>query len=148
MATASVGAGWQNVGNNDEGTTHVSDAITVYGTTWCGDCLRAKRLLDAQGVRYTWIDVDKHPEAEEAVLRLNRGMRSVPTILFPDGSVLVEPSNRELLARLMELKGQEEEASPMSNVVPAGPPDPLGPARGRGPAGDETNPPGSTPSSQ
>ncbi len=79
-------------------------AVTVYGTTWCGDCRRAKRILDERMVQYKWIDIDAEPAAQATVLRLNRGMRSVPTIIFPDGSVLVEPSARELLARIEGLK--------------------------------------------
>ena len=81
-----------------------SRPITVYGTTWCGDCHRAKRVLDERGVSYTWIDVDADRAAQAVVLRLNGGLRSVPTIVFPDGTVLVEPSNRELWARLEELR--------------------------------------------
>lgn len=79
-------------------------SITVYGTKWCPDCHRAKRVLDERGVSYTWIDVDADRAAQAVVLRLNGGLRSVPTIVFPDGTVLVEPSNRELLARLEELR--------------------------------------------
>lgn len=74
--------------------------ILLYGTAWCGDCHMAKRILDEQGVGYEFIDIDREPGAADEVLRRNRGLRSVPTIIFPDGSVLVEPSRRELLAAL------------------------------------------------
>jgi mycoredoxin len=74
--------------------------ILVYSTPWCSDCRLAKRVLAEQGIEYDEIDIDSVPGAAEEVLRLNHGMRSVPTIIFPDGSVLVEPSRRELLARL------------------------------------------------
>ena len=74
--------------------------IIVYSTSWCGDCRRAKRVLDHHGAHYRWIDIDKSPGAAEQVVRINRGYRSVPTILFPDGSVMVEPSDRELAAKL------------------------------------------------
>jgi mycoredoxin len=77
-----------------------TDRITVYATTWCGDCHRARRVLDRHSARYRWIDVDQDEEAAGEVLRINRGLRSVPTILFPDGSVLVEPSDAELEAKL------------------------------------------------
>ena len=77
-----------------------TDHITVYATTWCGDCHRAKRVLDRHAAKYRWIDVDQDEEAAGEVLRINRGLRSVPTILFPDGSVLVEPSDAELEAKL------------------------------------------------
>lgn len=70
--------------------------ITVYGADWCGDCRRAKRFLDAQHIPYTWIDTDKDPQAEQFVRKVNRGSRIIPTIIFEDGSILVEPSDEEL----------------------------------------------------
>ncbi|MBI4318605.1 MAG: hypothetical protein HY675_08950 [Chloroflexi bacterium] len=78
----------------------VSESITVYATDWCGDCRRAKQVLDEHGASYDWIDIEADLEAQALVVRLNGGMKSVPTIVFPDGSILTEPSNRELLARL------------------------------------------------
>jgi mycoredoxin len=77
-----------------------SGRILVYGTQWCGDCRLAKRVFDEQGVAYDFIDIDSEPGAVDEVLKRNRGMRSVPTIIFPDGKVLVEPSRRELLAAI------------------------------------------------
>ncbi|HLL39088.1 MAG TPA: glutaredoxin domain-containing protein [Rubrobacteraceae bacterium] len=76
------------------------DAIVVYGTAWCGDCRRAKKLLERRGVEYAWVDVEEQKGASEEMLRLNGGDRRVPTVLFPDGTVLVEPSNAELGAKL------------------------------------------------
>ena len=76
------------------------EPITVYATPWCGDCHRARRVLERLGARYRWIDVEQDAEAEAAAVRLNGGQRKVPTILFPDGSVLVEPSDDELEAKL------------------------------------------------
>jgi len=70
--------------------------IKVYGTKWCGDCRRALRVLDAQKALYTFIDIDQDPEGRQFVIETNNGNRSVPTIIFPDGSILVEPSSREL----------------------------------------------------
>ena len=76
------------------------DAIVVYGTAWCGDCRRAKKLLERSGIDYAWVDVEEQKGASEEMLRLNGGDRRVPTLLFPDGSMLVEPSNAELGAKL------------------------------------------------
>jgi mycoredoxin len=76
------------------------ERLLVYSTRWCSDCRVAKRVLDEHGVDYDEVDIDDHPEAVAEVLRLNHGMRSVPTIIFPDGSVLVEPSRRELAQKL------------------------------------------------
>ncbi len=74
--------------------------ITVYGTTWCGDCKRSRRFLDAQRIPYRWIDVDRDPAARAYVERVNQGRRRVPTIVFGDGSLLVEPSDSELAGKL------------------------------------------------
>ncbi|MFN2466317.1 MAG: glutaredoxin family protein [Candidatus Dormibacteria bacterium] len=72
----------------------------VYSTRWCSDCRLAKRVFAEHGVEYDEIDIDEHPDAVAEVLRINHGMRSVPTIIFPDGTVLVEPSRRELAEKL------------------------------------------------
>lgn len=74
--------------------------IIVYGTNWCGDCIRAKHFLDANKISYVWIDIDKDQEAEKLVIEVNNGYRSVPTILFSDGSILIEPSNLQLAIKL------------------------------------------------
>jgi mycoredoxin len=77
------------------------DPITVYGTTWCKDCHLAKAVLRLNGADYRWVDIDRDPPAVEVVLRLNQGRKTVPTIVFPDGRVLIEPSRRELEAALV-----------------------------------------------
>ena len=72
----------------------------MYTTTWCGDCRRAKRVFAAMNVPYAEIDIEADMKAAELVTRLNGGARSVPTILFPDDTKLVEPSNATLEAKL------------------------------------------------
>ena len=74
--------------------------LTVYGTNWCGDCRRTQRFLQDYQVEYQFINIDKDKKGEQFVLSVNRGMRSVPTIVFPDGSILVEPSNSQLADKL------------------------------------------------
>jgi mycoredoxin len=74
--------------------------ITVYGADWRPDCRRAKSLLDERKVQYSWVDIDKDRVGEKFVITTNRGNRSIPTIAFGDGSILVEPSNPELIAKL------------------------------------------------
>jgi mycoredoxin len=76
------------------------DTIIVYGTTWCPDCVRAKWVLDRHEVTYHWVDIAQDPAAAVYVEEVNKGLRRVPTIVFPDGSVLVEPSNAELSLKL------------------------------------------------
>ena len=70
--------------------------IKVYATTWCGDCRMARHVLDSRSIAYEYIDIDLAPEAAELVQRINGGFRTVPTFLFPDGRVLVEPTRIEL----------------------------------------------------
>ena len=78
----------------------MSDRIRMYGAMWCPDCRRAKDLFDRQGVAYDWIDVDQDSDGMRYVEQVNDGKRIIPTIIFPDGSILVEPSNAEMAAKL------------------------------------------------
>ena len=80
-------------------TPQTAEKIKMYATTWCGDCRLAKRWFDSHGIAYDYINIEEDDDAAEVVLKVNNGMRSVPTIVFPDGSVLVEPSPRELAAK-------------------------------------------------
>ena len=74
--------------------------ILLYGTTWCGDTRRARRFLDQNNIQYKWIDIDQDVEARKFVEEVNHGFRSVPTIIFPDGSMLVEPPTAKLAEKL------------------------------------------------
>jgi mycoredoxin len=74
--------------------------VTFYGTTWCYSSRRARAVFDQNNIPYQWIDIDYDEEGRSYVEKVNRGFRSVPTIVFPDGSVLVEPSSDELLKKL------------------------------------------------
>ncbi len=74
--------------------------ITVYGANWCGDCRRAKKFMDDNGVGYDWVDIENDPAAVDLVLKLNGGKRVIPTIVFEDGSILIEPTNSELAGKL------------------------------------------------
>lgn len=73
--------------------------ITVYATTWCGDCRFARRWLDSHGIAYDYINIEENEQAARYVTQINNGARSVPTIIFPDGSVLVEPDARQLFTK-------------------------------------------------
>ncbi len=74
--------------------------ITMYGTLWCGDCKRAKKFLGEQRIQYDYVDVEHDADGLAFIERVNSGKQIVPTIVFPDGSILVEPSNAELAVKL------------------------------------------------
>ena len=76
-------------------------SIIVYATEWCSDCRRAKRFLDQHNIPYQWVNIDHDKEAEQLVRKTNRGMRSVPTIICSDGTVLVEPSDQQLAQQFL-----------------------------------------------
>lgn len=78
--------------------------IFVYGTAWCGDCMRAKRILQQFRVPFAWIDIEEDEQAAEFVETTSHGMQSVPVIVFGDGSLLVEPSNGQLVGKLRALQ--------------------------------------------
>ena len=79
--------------------------ITIFGTWWCSDCSRVRRFFDRHHILYEWIDIDQDGRGEEFVLSTNHGMRSVPTILFVDGSILVEPTEAELQCKFGTFSG-------------------------------------------
>lgn len=74
--------------------------IMVYSTVWCPDCKRAKQFFGEQRVAYANIDIEQDKKAMSFVEKINNGMRIIPTIIFPDGEILVEPSNAQLAAKL------------------------------------------------
>lgn len=75
----------------------------MYSADWCGDCRRSKRLLDSLNVKYQLIDVEADRTAAEKVIEINGGNRSIPVIMFSDGSHLTEPSDIALKQKLLDL---------------------------------------------
>jgi len=76
--------------------------IVMYTTQYCSDCRRAKAFFEANGIPYMPILIEGNREATEFVMRINNGYKSVPTIIFPDGSILVEPSWQELKEKTLK----------------------------------------------
>ena len=74
--------------------------IKFYSTEWCGDCVRSKKLLDKFGITYEEIDIDFDKEAYKKVSELQNRKPRIPTIVFDDGSYLVEPTDVELLEKI------------------------------------------------
>jgi mycoredoxin len=80
--------------------TPESGTITMFSTTWCGYCNRLKKQLDAQGIGYTEINIEEVEGTADLVETLNGGNRTVPTVLFPDGTAATNPSAAEVKSRL------------------------------------------------
>lgn len=78
--------------------------IVMYTTEYCSDCHRAKAFFEANKIEYLRVGLEDNEDAVEFVMKVNNGSRSVPTIIFPDSSVLVEPSWEELRRKTLTHK--------------------------------------------
>ena len=76
-------------------------SIVMYTTEYCSDCSRVKAFFKANDIPYLLVGLEGNSEAVDFVMKINDGYQSVPTIVFPDGSVLVEPNWEELKAKLL-----------------------------------------------
>jgi mycoredoxin len=74
--------------------------LTMYSTTWCGYCMRLKRMLDREGIAYAEVNIEEDPAAADLVMTVNGGNRTVPTVVFPDGAALTNPSIDQVKAAL------------------------------------------------
>ena len=74
--------------------------ITMFTTTWCGYCRVLKKALDREGITYSEVNIEEHPDAADFVMKVNGGNQTVPTLLFPDGSAATNPSLAEVKDRL------------------------------------------------
>jgi mycoredoxin len=81
----------------------VPEQLTMYTTTWCGFCRNLKNQLAREGIEVTEVDIERDPAAAEYVMSVNGGNQTVPTMLFPDGSAMVNPSAAQVRQRLATL---------------------------------------------
>lgn len=75
--------------------------IVMYSASWCPDCKRSKQFLNSRGIKYLEIDIGKDNEAYLFVEKITRRVR-IPTIIFPDGTIMIEPSDSNLAFKLEE----------------------------------------------
>jgi mycoredoxin len=75
-------------------------AVTMYTTTWCGYCFRLKKLMQREGIQFAEVDIETDAKAAEVVMSANGGNRTVPTLVFPDGTALTNPSIEQVKAQL------------------------------------------------
>lgn len=75
-------------------------ALTMYTTSWCAFCHRLKDALDRAGIEFTEVDIERDESAAEVVVLANGGNRTVPTVVFADGSALTNPSVEQVKTKL------------------------------------------------
>jgi mycoredoxin len=81
----------------------VSQPLTMYTTVWCGFCRRLKNQLAREGIEVTEVDIERDMAAADYVMSVNGGNQTVPTIVFPDGTALTNPSAAQVRTHLREL---------------------------------------------
>jgi mycoredoxin len=81
----------------------MSQPLTMYTTTWCAFCRRLKSQLARDGIEMLEVDIEQDPAAADYVMSVNGGFQTVPTIVFPDGSAMTNPSAAQVKERLNEL---------------------------------------------
>jgi mycoredoxin len=84
-------------------TAPVTGELTMYTTSWCGFCRRLKTQLAREGIHMVEVDIERDPTAAEFVMSVNGGNQTVPTVVFPDGTAVTNPSAKEVKARLAAL---------------------------------------------
>ena len=81
----------------------MSQRVTMYCTPWCGFCRRLKSQLAREGIEVAEVDIERDPAAADYVMSVNGGNQTVPTIVFPDGTALTNPSAAQVRERLATL---------------------------------------------
>jgi mycoredoxin len=82
--------------------TAATAAVTMYTTTWCGYCVRLKKLMQREGIQFAEVDIERDDSAADVVMQANGGNRTVPTVVFPDGSALTNPTIDDVKAQLTQ----------------------------------------------
>jgi mycoredoxin len=80
--------------------------LTMYTTPWCGYCRRLKGQMDREGIEFAEVDIEQEPDAAEFVMSVNGGNQTVPTLLFPDGTALTNPSLAQVKEQLAAATAQ------------------------------------------
>ncbi len=80
-------------------------AVTMYTTTWCGYCVRLKKLMQREGIPFAEVDIEQDAGAADVVMQANGGNRTVPTLVFADGTALTNPSIDQVRSQLAQQPG-------------------------------------------
>ena len=81
-------------------TSHDGPILTVFGAPWCPHCKRVKKFFAAHRVPYRMVDIDDNPEGIERLKELQGGGQIIPTVVYPDGTHDVNPTNETLATRI------------------------------------------------
>ena len=76
------------------------EKITLYTSKWCSHSRTVESFLRNHEIDVDKISIESDPEAKQELIEINDGFASVPTILFPDGTKLTEPTLFELRRKL------------------------------------------------
>src|SRR5579871_6415909 len=117
MLAASEAGAWDPGGAMNSADKPV---MTVYGAAWCPHCKRVKKFLAAHRVRYAFVDIDAHPEAIDLLKELQNGGQIIPTVVYPDETHEVNPSD-EALARRIGLTLEADRSAYDRVIVGGGP---------------------------
>jgi mycoredoxin len=83
-----------------EGLSMNSPQVTMYTTSWCGYCVRLKRHLKSAGIDFAEVNIESDPAAADLVQKANGGNQTVPTLIFPDGTALTNPTIEQVKFQL------------------------------------------------
>jgi mycoredoxin len=81
-------------------TSTPTASVTMYTTSWCGYCVRLKKLMEREGIAFAEVDIEQDAQAADLVMKANGGNRTVPTLLFADGVALTNPTIDQVKAQL------------------------------------------------
>jgi mycoredoxin len=81
-------------------TSTPTASVTMYTTSWCGYCVRLKKLMEREGIAFAEVDIEQDAQAADLVMTANGGNRTVPTLLFADGVALTNPTIDQVKAQL------------------------------------------------
>ncbi len=75
----------------------------MYSTQWCGYCKRLKKMMQDAGITFAEVDIEQVPGTAEIVEKVNNGNRTVPTLVFSDGTAMTNPSLTKVQEKLASI---------------------------------------------
>ena len=85
--------------------TAATAPVTMYTTSWCGYCVRLKKLMQREGIEWAEVNIETDESAADLVMKANGGNRTVPTLIFADGTALTNPTIEQVKSQLSQAFG-------------------------------------------